>query len=152
MYVSMCLIFSASISCESDHATSRFTHNESDIVNVVQEFINLPTFNWDDYATTKNYLENSGTNQIYVIQCKDLIDTSTFSVKPLEKMNKEILERIRTYFPEFKHGDNVWVASAKNHPPYGVFSTVFYVIDSSLTVIPTEYTSNQNSRRCTTSF
>ncbi|MQG47368.1 MAG: hypothetical protein FI685_04675 [SAR202 cluster bacterium] len=152
MYFSILLIFSVSISCKSDHATSRFTHTELDVVNIVEEFINLPTFNWDDYATTKNYLENNATNQIYVVQCKDLIDTSTFSVKPLEKMNKEILERIRTYFPEFKHGDNIWVASAKNHPPYGVFSTVFYVIDSSLMVIPTEYTSNQNSRRCTTSF
>ena len=66
-------------------------------------------------------------------------------------MNKEILERIRTYFPEFKHGDNVWGASVKNRPPYRVFSTVFYVIGSSLIVIPTECTSNQNSHTCTSS-
>ena len=52
-----------SISCKSDHATSRFTHNELDVVNVVEEFIDLPTFNWDDYVTTKNYLENNATNQ-----------------------------------------------------------------------------------------
>lgn len=73
-------------------------------------------------------------------------------MKSLKKMNKEILERICTYFSEFKHGDNVWVASEKNRPPGGMFFTVFYVIDRSLTVIPTEYTSNQNSRRCATSF
>ena len=39
MYFSILLIFSMSISCKSDHATSRFTHNELDVVNVVEELL-----------------------------------------------------------------------------------------------------------------
>ena len=143
LFILFLLIFYL-ISCSPNLIKYSLEKTELEVVNSFELLLSDPKY-WDKFEDKNS---DQFKDEKVVLSCDNLIDHSSFSVSPLEDISEEILERIRLVVPNYKYSRNIWVVSAKNNPPYGAFSTVWYVIDETLESIPSEFSATQNARRC----
>ena len=143
LFILFLLIFYL-ISCSPNLKKYSLEKTELEVVNSIELLLSDPKY-WDKFEDKNS---DQFKDEKVVLSCDNLIDHSSFSVSPLEDISEEILERIRLIVPNYKYSRNIWVVSAINNPPYGAFSTVWYVIDETLESIPSEFSATQNARRC----